>query len=113
MSSPEEVRAAAGRAAARRVAADRAEARSLDLVQRLIISALLVVVIGVPAISLAIYSPHLARTDRGTAVGLWVMSAVLGLMAALGVLLAHRGRPYSPLLLIGLAPAAVSAYFLF
>lgn len=81
--------------------------------QRLIISALLIVVIGVPAVALAIYSPYLARTDRGTAVGLWVMAGVLGLMAALGVLLAHRGRPYSPLLLIGLVPAAVSAYFLF
>jgi hypothetical protein len=41
------------------------------------------------------------------------MSGVLGLIAAVAVLVINRHKPYSPLALLGLLPMAISAYWLF
>lgn len=92
---------------------DREEARSLDLVQRLVVSVLVAVVFGLPTLAVAFYSTRLAGTEPGNAIGLWVMSALLGLVTMGAVLLVHGRRPYSPLVLIGLVPAAVAAYWVF
>ena len=86
-------------------------ARSLDLVQRLVATALLVVIAGGPIAALAIYSPRLAATDLTSAVGLCVMCGVIGLVAMSAILILHRRfRPsHLPLLAIGVVPAVVAA----
>jgi hypothetical protein len=88
------------------------EARSLDIVQRVIISGLVIVVFGTPAIVLAVYvsGPH-ASFASGDAVGLWVMSGFIGLVAAATILFINRRRPYAPWVALGLLPMAVSAYW--
>lgn len=86
--------------------------KSLDLVQRVVISAILCVVFGAPTVALAAYAPHRALTSTGDAIGLWVMGAILGLGAAEAVLLINRRKPWHPAALFGLVPAAVSAYWM-
>jgi hypothetical protein len=91
------------------------EQRSLDLVQRMVISALIIVVFGlfaaVLAIYLAIYPVGLG--SQGDRIGLWIMSGVVGLVAAAAVLITNRRRPYSPWVFVGLLPMAASAYWIF
>lgn len=86
--------------------------KSLDLVQRVVISAIMCVVFGAPTVALAAYAPHRALTSPGDALGLWVMGAVLGLAAAVGVLVVNRRKPWHPAVLLGLLPAALSAYWM-
>lgn len=90
------------------------EERSLDLVQRMIISALVVVVLGTVAVVLAAYI--VVRPEefpRGDRIGLWVMTGFIGLITAALILLINRRRPYSPLVVLGLLPMAVSAWWIF
>lgn len=86
--------------------------KSLDLVQRVVISAIMCVVFGAPTVALAAYAPHRALTSPSDALGLWVMGAVLGLAAAVGVLIVNRRKPWHPAVLLGLLPAALSAYWM-
>jgi len=87
------------------------EERSLDLVQRTIISALVAVVFGTFAAVLAAYLAIRGDQDlpHFSVVGLWIMSGVLGLVTAAAILLINRRRPYSPWVLLGLLPMAISA----
>ena len=89
-----------------------AEERSLDLVQRVVFSAIVVVVIGSIAAVLALYvafnTDEFARSD---AVILWVMTGVIGIITVVAVLLINRRRPFSPWLILGLLPMAISAYW--
>jgi hypothetical protein len=89
-----------------------AEEKSLDLVQRVVISAILCVVFGAPTVALAAYAPHRAQTSTGDAIGLWVMGLILGLAAAEAVLFTNRRKPWHPAVLIGLVHAAISAYWM-
>lgn len=89
-----------------------AEEQSLDLVQRVVLSAILCVVFGAPTVALAAYAPHRALTSTGDATGLWVMGVILGLAAAQTVLYINRRRPWHPAALLGLVPAAISAYWM-
>jgi hypothetical protein len=98
-------------AAAQRARDD--DAQSLDLVQRVVISTLLLVVLGAPTAALAIYSPMLAQTDRSAGTGLWIMCGVIGLTVVAAIRVANRRFPLSAYLLLGLAPAAVSAFYIF
>jgi hypothetical protein len=93
----------------------RAEQRSLDLVQRVIISALVGVVFGSLAVVLAAYVAVSGDEDlpRSSVVGLWVMTGVIGLLTAAAVLVINRRRPYSPLVALGLIPIVVTAYWIF
>jgi len=59
----------------------------------------------------SVWSDTLA--ENGNAPGLWVMAVVVGLLTIAGCLLVHGRSPLSPLLLIGVIPAAVSAPFVF
>ena len=88
------------------------EARSLDIVQRVIISGLVIVVLGAPAVVLAAYvsGPHPSFAS-GDALGLWVMSGFIGLVAAATILVINRRRPYAPWVALGLLPMAISAYW--
>jgi hypothetical protein len=94
-------------------ASKESEGRSLDLVQRMIISALIVVVFGLFAGALAAYLAFYPEaSDRGSTIGLWVMSGVFGLVTAAAVLVVNRKRPYSPWVILGLLPMAVSAFWI-
>jgi len=89
------------------------EARSLDLVQRVVFSAIVMVVTGSMAFVLALYvalSPD--EFSGAETVMLWVMTGVIGLITAIVVLLINRRRPLSPWLVLGLLPMAVSAYWI-
>ena len=93
---------------------DEEDARSLDLVQRVVISALAMVVGGSISCVLAFYTAFgRAGLDAASAIGLWVMAGVTGLLTAAVVLVINRRHTYSPLLVLGLLPMAVSAYWVF
>ena len=87
------------------------EARSLDVVQRVIISALVAVVFGTFAAVLAAYLVLAGDRDlpRSSVIGLWIMTGVMGLGTAAAILVINRRRPYSPWVLLGLLPMAISA----
>ena len=89
------------------------EQRSLDFVQRMIISALIVVVFGLFAAILAFYLAiyPVGSGSQSDRIGLWIMSGVVGLACAAAVLITNRRRPYSPWVLLGLLPMAASAYW--
>ena len=90
------------------------EQRSLDLVQRVVFSAIVVVVTGSIALVLALYLAF--NTDqlaRGDEVLLWIMTGVIGIITVVVVLLINRQRPFSPWLVLGLLPMALSAYWIF
>jgi Zn-dependent protease with chaperone function len=87
---------------------------SLDLVQRVIISVLVIVVVGSIAAVLAAYiSLNQQTMTRTDVVGLWVMTGVIGLATAIAVLVINRRRPYSPWVLLGLLPMAATGYAIF
>ena len=88
------------------------EEKSLDLVQRVVISAILCVVFGAPTVALTAYAPHRALTNSSDATGLWLMGVILGIAAAEAVLFINRRKPWHPAVLIGLVPAAISAYWM-
>ncbi len=87
------------------------EARSLDLVQRVVISTLVAVVFGTFAAVLAAYLAIVGDRDLPptSVTGLWIMTGVMGLATAAAILLINRRRPYSPWVLLGLLPMAISA----
>ncbi|MBO0812000.1 MAG: hypothetical protein J2P23_08120 [Microlunatus sp.] len=92
-----------------------AEATSLDRVQRVLVSVLVVFVMGIISAALAAYlifsgRQHMAHSD---VVGLWALTGLIGLLSAGMILMVNRHKPYHPLVLIGLLPMAVSAYWIF
>jgi hypothetical protein len=92
----------------------RQEDKSLDLVQRGVMSALLGVVFGSLASVLDLYLAIRGPQDlvRTAVVGLWIMSGLFGLATAGAILAINRRRFYSPWILIGLLPMAASAYWI-
>jgi hypothetical protein len=84
---------------------------SLDLVQRVVISALVAVVFGTFAAVLAAYLAIAGDRDLPptSVTGLWIMTGVMSLGAAAAILLINHRRPYSPWVLLGLLPMAISA----
>ena len=90
------------------------DARSLDFVQRLIASSAVGLFIGSLAVVLAVYLAAGGTQDlpRDSVIGLWVMTGVIGLVAAAAVLVLHRRRWYAPWVLLGLLPMLVSAYWI-
>jgi ABC-type thiamin/hydroxymethylpyrimidine transport system permease subunit len=92
-----------------------AEERSLDVVQRGVMSALVAVVFGSFASVLALYLAIAGDRDlpRDSVIGLWVMTGVLGLLTAAAVLIINRRPPYAPWVVLGLVPMLASAYWIF
>lgn len=93
-----------------------AEAKSLDFVQRVIISSVIVLVAGTIPPSLGVYlaiygDQHLH--GRSDVIGLWVMSGVIGLFTMVAILVLNRRKPQSPLVLIGLVPMIITAFWIF
>jgi hypothetical protein len=91
-----------------------AEARSLDRVQRVLASVLIIFGMGVLSAALAVYlvfsQHHLPRAD---VIGLWCMTGVIGLISVGIILMFNRRRPYHPLVLLGLLPMAACWYPIF
>jgi len=93
---------------------DDREEVSLDLVQRVIISVLVIVVVGsISAVLAAYITFNQANMNRVDVIGLWVMTGVIGLATAIAVLVINRRRPYSPLVVLGLIPMAITGYTIF
>lgn len=86
----------------------------IEDVQRWVASAVLLVV-GMPSAAvLAIVAPSMdADAATGARGGLWVMSAVVGVITVAGVLVIHKRSVLSPWLLAGLVPAAIGAFYAF
>lgn len=96
-------------------ARSQAEGQSLDRVQRILASVLIIFVMGLISAVLAAYlvfggTKGMTRSD---VVMLWVMTGVIGLISAVMVLMVNRRRPYHPLVILGLLPMAVSWYWIF
>lgn len=90
------------------------DAKSLDLVQRLVISVLAFVVGGAITFVLSLTSAlQPLALDRSSVIGLWVMSGITGLLTTAVILIINRRHSYSPFLVIGLVPMAVTAYWVF
>ena len=91
------------------------EKQSLDVVQRAVISALIGVVFGLFAAVLAAYLVAYGSLDLapGDVIGLWVMTGVVGLLTAAAILVVNRRRPYSPWVILGLLPMAISGFWIF
>ena len=86
---------------------------NIETVQRWVVSAILFHVGSVPAITLAVYSIGVAADDFGKGVGLWIMSGVIGVLTAAGILAIHRRTLLSPWLLLGILPTAVTGFYIF
>ena len=95
----------------RRSARKAHEERSLDFVQRVIVSVLVGVVFGSFSAVLAAYLAIRGDQDLPSfsVTGLWIMTGVLGVATAAVILLVNRRRPYSPWIILGLLPMAISA----
>jgi hypothetical protein len=88
------------------------EARSLDLVQRMIVSALVIVIYGAISAGLTAYiTLNPDDLSSGSVIVLWLIAGFAGLLTAATVLVINRRHPYSPLLVLGLLPTAISAYW--
>ncbi|TCO42276.1 hypothetical protein EV646_11499 [Kribbella antiqua] len=85
----------------------------IETVQRWVASVILIHVGSVPAVSLAVYSLGIAENDHGKGVGLWIMSGVIGLLTVAGVLAIFQRSLLSPWMVLGVAPTAVTGFWLF
>ena len=85
----------------------------IETVQRWVVSVILIHIGGSPTLALAAYSPHMEQIKHSSGVGLWVMSGVVGIATAAGVLLIFQRSLLSPWLIIGTLPMIVSAFYVF
>ncbi|MGZ0153003.1 hypothetical protein ACXJJ3_38500 [Kribbella sp. WER1] len=85
----------------------------IETVQRWVVSAILFHVGSVPAVTLAVYSIGVSHDDFGKGVGLWIMSAVIGVLTAAGILALHRRSLLSLWLVLGILPTAVTGFYIF
>lgn len=85
----------------------------IETVQRWVASAILFHVGSVPAVTLAVYSIGIAATDFGRGVGLWIMSAVIGLLTVVGIRAIFQRTPLTAWLLLGILPTAVTGFYIF
>ena len=85
----------------------------IETVQRWVASVVLIHVGTVPAVTLAVYSIGIAKTAHGRGVGLWLMSGVIGVLTIAGVRLIHQRTPFSPWLILGILPTAVTGFYIF
>ncbi|WP_344166080.1 hypothetical protein [Kribbella yunnanensis] len=85
----------------------------IETVQRWVASVIVVHIGSVPAVSLAVYSIGIAKTDHGKGVGLWIMSAVIGLLTVAGVRLIFQRTPFTPWIVLGALPTALTGFYIF
>jgi len=83
----------------------------IETVQRWVASVILIHVGSVPAVTLAVYAIGVANTDYGKGVGLWIMSGVIGLLTAAGVLAIFQRSVLSLWLVAGIVPTAITGFY--
>jgi len=91
--------------------AARPNAMSTEQVQRWVVTALAVVLVGHLAEALVIFALITPADHPASRIGLLIIGGVVGLLGAGGVRAVHRRRLLSPWLLLGLLPAATGVYF--
>jgi hypothetical protein len=84
---------------------------SLGRVQRWVLSTLAATTIMHMALGLVVGAAFADRLDAQ--IGLLVIGSAFGVLAILAALVIHQVRPFSPWLLLGLAPTAVGALIIF
>ena len=83
-------------------------------VQQWVASSMAFMIGMISSVAMAAYSVWSdTLAENGNAVGLWVMSGVVGVLTMVGCLLIHRRSPFSPWLLVGILPAVVSGFLVF
>jgi hypothetical protein len=82
---------------------------SIETVQHWVLTALITAVASFPLGALTIVTHQVHRSEPSDAVMLCVMTAAIGLIAMVAILLIHKRSPWSPFLLLGLLPAIGSA----
>jgi hypothetical protein len=85
----------------------------IETVQRWVASVILFHVGSVPAVTLAVYSIGVSHDDFGKGVGLWIMSGVIGLLTVAGIRAIFQRSPLTLWMVLGLAPTAVTGFFVF
>jgi hypothetical protein len=88
--------------------------QSLDFVQRMVISGLVAISLGSVPVVLAAYLAIRGEIDLppSSVRGMWVMSGITGSIVAAVILLINRRRPYSPWIVVGLLPMAISWFWI-
>ena len=86
---------------------------SLERTQRWVISALITAVATFPTGALIIVTHVIYDDDPATAVALCIMTAVLGVIAVIAILLMHKRSPLTFFVSLGLIPAICSAIWTF
>lgn len=82
---------------------------SIEKVQQWVVTALICAVSSFPLGALIIVTHQTKNRDPAGAVILCIMTAVIGVIAVIAVLLMHKRSPWSFLLGLGLLPAIGSA----
>ena len=85
-----------------------------EQVQRWVISLLVFAISAFPIGGLiaASYS-ELHNDRRGAAIGLMIMAGVIGVLALSAIRIIHKRSLVTPLLILGVVPASIAAYFIF
>jgi hypothetical protein len=88
-------------------------ANSLDVVQRMVVSALIAVITMLPTGVLSFYLATRGQQDLHVdqLIGLWIMSGIMGLTSAAAILAVNHRHPYNPAVLLGLVPMAITAFW--
>ncbi len=87
---------------------------SIEQVQRWVVSLLIFAISAFPIGGLIAVSHAVRNQGRhGAAVGLVIMAGVLGVLALGAMKIIHKRSVATPLLILGMLPAAVAAYVLF
>jgi hypothetical protein len=82
---------------------------SIERVQQWVLTALISAVASFPLGALIIVTHQVHRSAPSDAVMLCIMTAAIGIIAVVAILLVHRRSPWSPFLILGLLPAIGSA----
>ena len=87
---------------------------SIEQVQRWVVSLLIIAISSFPIGGLIGASYTVLHQDRrGAAIGLIIMAGVIGVLALGAMRIIHKRSLATPLLLLGMLPATIAAYFLF
>lgn len=91
----------------------REDERSLKQVQHWVITLLIFMFAAFPIGGLIGASHAMLDDKKSSSIGLMVMAGVIGLAAVAIMRFVHQKTVATPLLLLGVVPAAIAAYFVF
>lgn len=92
----------------------RREEMSIDQVQRWVVSLLIFAISTFPIGGLiGVSYATLNQGRRGSAIGLIIMAGVIGVIGVGAIRIVHKRPVATPLLVLGVLPAAIAAYVIF